>query len=193
MVYTPGKSEVQASVVVTFQDLEMTMNAAFGRVDPLIDPPQGRLLIEGRLPLLEKVAYVSRLVEKNLPFPANSPCMHTNSTHLFERAKKVIPGGIYGHVSPSASLPDCFPFYCQSASGYNFIDVDGNQWIDFMCGFGAILHGFNNQEIEEAALKQRSLGAVFNQPSGVMVDLAEAMVDLIDFSNWVVLQKMVQI
>ena len=75
-LYTPEKSEVQASVVVTFQDLEMTMNAAFGRVDPLIDPPQGRLLIEGRLPLLEKVAYVSRLVEKNLPFPANSPHAH---------------------------------------------------------------------------------------------------------------------
>ena len=64
--------------------------------------------------------------------------MKSNSELIFQRAKKVIPGGIYGHVAPAAGLPDCFPHYCKKANGYKFEDVDGKEWIDFMCGFGAI-------------------------------------------------------
>ena len=69
------------------------------------------------------------------------------SDSLFSRALNVIPGGIYGHVSPIAGLPRFFPHYTQKASGFKFVDVDGNEWIDFMCGFGAILHGYSNQKL----------------------------------------------
>ena len=65
---------------------------------------------------------------------------HEKSDNLFSRAMNVIPGGIYGHVAPVAGLPMHLPKYIQEASGCRFIDVDGNEWIDFMCGFGAILH-----------------------------------------------------
>ena len=88
-----------------------------------------------------------------------------NSDRWFERAGKVIPGGIYGHVAPVAGLPRSFPHYCERASGSRFFDVDGNEWIDFMCGFGAILHGYLNPEIEHAVDLQRSKGSIFNQPS----------------------------
>lgn len=113
----------------------------------------------------------------------------TQSDHLFERARKVVPGGIYGHVSPAAGLPRHFPHFCEKADGCRFEDVDGNEWIDFMCGFGAILHGYNNPEIEEAVLLQKEKGSVFNQPSPLMVNLAEALVERIDFAEWAVFAK----
>lgn len=113
----------------------------------------------------------------------------TQSDHLFERARKVVPGGIYGHVSPAAGLPRHFPHFCEKADGCRFEDVDGNEWIDFMCGFGAILHGYNNPEIEEAVLLQKEKGSVFNQPSPLMVSLAEALVERIDFAEWAVFAK----
>ena len=115
--------------------------------------------------------------------------MQNNSSNFFKRAQQVIPGGIYGHVAPAAGLPDCFPHYCQEAAGHTFTDVDGKEWLDFMCGFGAILHGYSNPEIEEAASKQRDRGAVFNQPSPVMVELAEKLVSRIEFADWAVFAK----
>ena len=113
----------------------------------------------------------------------------TESDLLFSRANKVIPTGIYGHVSPSAGLPLEFPHYCLSGKGCRFTDMDGREWLDFMCGFGAILHGYRNPFIEESVEKQRKLGSVFNQPSKLMVDLAEKLVEQIDFANWAVFAK----
>ena len=113
----------------------------------------------------------------------------TQSDELFERARKVVPGGIYGHVSPAAGLPRHFPHFCDHAQGSRFVDVDGNEWLDFMCGFGAILHGYNHPEIEEAVTLQREKGSVFNQPSSLMVELAETLVAQVDFAEWAVFAK----
>jgi len=108
---------------------------------------------------------------------------------LYDRANRVIPSGIYGHTAPGAGLPLDFPLYCQSAEGCQFTDVDGKQWYDFMCGFGAVLHGFKNPIVEQAVEAQREWGGVFNQPSALMVELAERLVDQIDFADWAVFAK----
>ncbi len=112
-----------------------------------------------------------------------------NSDRLLERASKVIPGGIYGHVAPVAGLPRHLPHYVDSANGCRFTDVDGNNWLDFMCGFGAILHGYSDPRIDASAEEQRKKGSVFNQPSSVMVELAESLTQKIDFSDWAVFAK----
>ena len=114
---------------------------------------------------------------------------HKISDEYFARAANVIPGGIYGHVAPVAGLPRHFPHYIRTAEGCRFEDVDGNQWLDFMCGFGTILHGYLHPEIESAALAQRQLGAVFNQPSPVMVELAESLTQKVNFADWAVFAK----
>ena len=108
---------------------------------------------------------------------------------LYQRANTVIPGGIYGHVAPGAGLPQDFPLYCHSGSGCRFTDVDGKEWIDFMCGFGAVLHGYRNPEVEEAVKLQQQFGTIFNQPTQLMVELAEKLVAQIDFANWAVFAK----
>lgn len=108
---------------------------------------------------------------------------------LYQRANKVIPAGIYGHVAPGAGLPQDFPLYCHSGNGCRFTDVDGREWIDFMCGFGAVLHGYRNPVVEEAVKLQQQFGSVFNQPTGLMVELAEELVAQIDFADWAVFAK----
>lgn len=113
----------------------------------------------------------------------------TKSDTLFVRSSKVIPGGIYGHLSPSASLPRHFAHFCSKGEGVHFEDVDGNDWLDFMCAYGAVLHGYNHPEIEKAVAIQRKLGTVFNHPHEVSVELAEKLTDLIDFADWAVFAK----
>lgn len=113
----------------------------------------------------------------------------TRSESLFLRAQKVIPSGIYGHLAPVSGLPDCFPHYCEKARGHTFEDVDGKRWTDFMCGYGAVLHGFSNPEIETAANSQNANGRVFNQPAEVMIELAEELTKVIDFADWAVFAK----
>ena len=108
---------------------------------------------------------------------------------LFQNANRVIPTGIYGHMAPGAGLPLDFPHFCSSGKGARFTDVDGNEWIDFMCGFGAVLHGYRHETIEQAVQKQRESGSVFNQPHFLMVELAEKLVDLVDFADWAVFAK----
>ncbi len=113
----------------------------------------------------------------------------TKSDELFLRATKVVPGGIYGHVAPAAGLPKIFPHFAEGAEGCCFRDVDGNDWLDFMCGYGAVLLGHRDPEVEEAAERQRRDGAVLNQPTPRMVELGELLVDRIDFADWTVFAK----
>lgn len=113
----------------------------------------------------------------------------TNSDNLSKRASEVIPGGTYGHVSPASNLPRDFAHFCSSANGIRFLDVDGNEWIDFMCAYGAVIHGYQNETIEIAVNEQRKYGSVFNHPHEVTVELAEKLTEMIDFASWAVFAK----
>ncbi len=111
------------------------------------------------------------------------------SRALFSRALKAVPGGIYGHTSPAAGLPGVFPYFSESAEGCRFTDVDGNTYLDFMCGFGPIVLGHRHPEVEEAAAAAREAGTVHNQPTRHFVELAEELVGRIDFADWAVFAK----
>lgn len=114
---------------------------------------------------------------------------YNESLRLFERAASVIPGGIYGHHSPVSVLPLASPYYAQSAYGGYYRDVDGNQYLDLMCGYGPIVLGHVTAEVEEAAEHQRRIGNCFNHPAPVMVELAEWLTTHIDGADWTVFGK----
>jgi glutamate-1-semialdehyde 2,1-aminomutase len=114
---------------------------------------------------------------------------YRRSQELFARAAQVIPGGIYGHASPAVALPGAFPYYTERASGSRYWDVDGNEYIDYMCGYGPVVLGHQEPRVEEAAARQRRDALCSNHPSPVMVDLAEYLVSLVDFSAWAVFGK----
>ena len=66
----------------------------------------------------------------------------TNSEdrRLRERALAVIPNGMYGHQSVRL-LPDVYPQFFARAEGAHLWDVDGNRYLDFMCGYGPTYSG----------------------------------------------------
>ena len=76
---------------------------------------------------------------------------------LRERAAQVIPNGMYGHQSVRI-LPENFPQFFASAKGSRIWDTDGNEYLDFMCGYGPNLFGYGNEGIDAAAAKQQHLG-----------------------------------
>ena len=75
---------------------------------------------------------------------------------LRERAAQVIPGGMYGHMSVLRRMPPEYPQYFERADGCRLWDVDGNEYIDYMCSYGPMIAGYANPRICAAADAQRA-------------------------------------
>ncbi|HXW84820.1 MAG TPA: aminotransferase class III-fold pyridoxal phosphate-dependent enzyme [Candidatus Binataceae bacterium] len=117
------------------------------------------------------------------------PYIFSNSDALMERARKVIPGGIYGHQNPALLTRGAFPSFFARGQGSHIWDVDGNEYIDYMCSYGPIVLGHRHPKVEEAARRQSELGNCFNAPGPVWVELAEHLVSLTPFADWTVFAK----
>jgi glutamate-1-semialdehyde 2,1-aminomutase len=63
-------------------------------------------------------------------------------------------------------------------------DVDGNEYIDYMCSFGTNLLGLRHPKIEKAARKQQENADCFTLPSDLWIPLAKKMVETIDNMGW---------
>lgn len=113
----------------------------------------------------------------------------TKNMDLFKRGAKVIPGGIYGHMTPALVVPGKYPYYASKAEGCRYWDVDGNEFIDYMCAYGPMIIGYGNKQVEDAVDKQRKVVSCANHPTPLQVDLAEKMVDLVPFADWAVFAK----
>jgi len=111
------------------------------------------------------------------------------SKELFTRATRVIPWGIYGHMTPTLQVPGSYPYYTAEAKGCRYTDIDGNEFIDYMCAYGPMILGHNYGPVEEAAALQRAAANCTNHPAPVMVDLAEYLVGLIPVADWVLFAK----
>jgi glutamate-1-semialdehyde 2,1-aminomutase len=111
------------------------------------------------------------------------------SNELFNRASNVIPGGIPGHQSPTLLVFGSSPCFIERAEGSRFWDVDGNEYIDYMCAYGPMVIGYNHPKVEEAAGAQRGKVDTCNLPSERYVELAERMVGLIPIADWAIFGK----
>jgi glutamate-1-semialdehyde 2,1-aminomutase len=68
-------------------------------------------------------------------------------------------------------------------------DADGNEYIDYLCGFGSQIVGYGNERVDGPALKAIADGDLLDQPAPVMVELAERLVGQVDGSAWAVFTK----
>lgn len=117
---------------------------------------------------------------------------YDKSRQLLERALKVIPSGVYGHLGPvegSMLPPSVFPFYASRAEGSYFWDADGNRFIDYMCAYGPNILGYNDEEVERAAHEQAKLGNCVTLPSAKMIEFAELLVDTVHSADWAFFAK----
>lgn len=115
---------------------------------------------------------------------------YKKSQELFAKAADIIPCGIYGHFSPAPLVPTSdYPFYVEKARGSKFWDVDGNEFIDYMCAYGPMVLGYNNPIIDAAADEQRQKANCATGPAKVMVELAQELVDTIPIADWAFFAK----
>lgn len=122
----------------------------------------------------------------------HKPNEYNKSRETFERALKVIPSGIYGHQGPSEGcyVPvEAFPFFSSRANGSYFWDADGNRYIDYMCGYGPNILGYNDPDVDAAAAKQRAISDCTTLPNTIMVDFAELLVDTVESADWAFFAK----
>ena len=117
---------------------------------------------------------------------------YPKSREWFNRATKVIPSGMYGHLGPAEGnfIPvTSWPLLGDHAKGSYFWDVDGNRFIDYMCAYGPNVLGYNDPDVDAAALEQMKKGNLFTSPSYKMVELAELMVDTVNCADWAFFAK----
>lgn len=113
----------------------------------------------------------------------------TKSKELFKRATKVIPQGVYGHFNSATTIPGSYPYFVAKAKGSHFWDVDGNDYIDYVCAYGPMILGYAHDRVDEAFAKQAKLGTSTMPPSRLLVDLAEKMVEVNDCADWAMFAK----
>lgn len=107
---------------------------------------------------------------------------------LRERARAVIPGGLWGHMN-ARNLPDGYPQFFAAAEGARLTDVDGNSYVDLMCSFGPMITGYRDPEVEAAAAGQAARMDAANGPGEILVELAELMVATIPAADWAMFAK----
>ncbi len=112
----------------------------------------------------------------------------TADAALRQRARAVIPGGVYGHLSASG-LPPEYPQFFARSEGAHVWDVDGIEYVDLMCSFGPVLLGHGHPQVERAASAQRALGDTQAGPSARMVEAAEILVDRVAHADWAMFAK----
>lgn len=117
------------------------------------------------------------------------PHRYAESEALLERARRVVPGGVYGHQAPRMVVAGSHPYFFARGDGCRIWDVDGNEFIDLMCSYGPIVLGHRHPKVEEAARRQMAEGDCFNAPSRHWVDLAERLVAITPFADWAAFAK----
>ncbi|GAA4560583.1 aminotransferase class III-fold pyridoxal phosphate-dependent enzyme [Pseudonocardia xishanensis] len=107
---------------------------------------------------------------------------------LRDRADRVIPGGMYGHMSVRA-FSAAHPQFTVSGEGARVRDADGREYLDLMCGWGPVVLGHRHPGVTAAILDQLDRGDCLDGTSPVAVDFAELLVDTVPAADWALFCK----
>ncbi|MDF9408044.1 glutamate-1-semialdehyde 2,1-aminomutase [Pelotomaculum isophthalicicum JI] len=104
---------------------------------------------------------------------------YTRSVELFEKAKKVIPGGVNSPVRAFKSV-DSTPLFIERGEGPFVYDADGNEYVDYVCSWGPLILGHRHPRVVEA-LKRclDETGTSFGAPTEFENVLAGMIVDAV--------------
>jgi len=79
--------------------------------------------------------------------------------------------------------------YAKSAKGCHFVDVDGNEYIDYLCGLGPVILGYSYPKIDSAIRKQLKSGIIFSLPHKLEIDVSELLCDTVPCAEMVKFSK----
>ncbi len=94
------------------------------------------------------------------------------STQLYEWAQRRLPGGVNSPVRAMRSIGRD-PIFIASAQGAVITDVDGNDYIDWVCSWGPLILGHADPEVVAAVTEAARHGTTFGAPTRQEVQLAE--------------------
>lgn len=105
----------------------------------------------------------------------------TRSEELFEKAKRLIPGGVNSPVR--AFQP--YPFFTEWSEGSHIFDVDGKEYIDYCMGYGPLILGHAHPKIIQVVREQLEMGSLYGTPTEQEVELAELICKIVPSAEMV--------
>lgn len=101
---------------------------------------------------------------------------YTKSQELYKEAMKYIPGGVNSPVRSFNSV-GIDPVFVKKGKKNKVIDVDGNEYIDYICSWGPLILGHNNEEISKVINEVISNGISFGLATEIEVEMAKLIVE----------------
>ena len=98
------------------------------------------------------------------------------SEELFDRAVKVIPGGVNSPVRAYGAI-GIAPRFIDRADGCYIYDADGKEYVDYIDSWGPMILGHNFPEVKESVLKACEKGLSFGCATAIEVEMAEFICD----------------
>ena len=98
------------------------------------------------------------------------------SEAAFERARRVLVGGVNSPVRAFAAVGGVPPFIA-SAGGAYITDADGNRYVDYVAGYGPAILGHAPERVSRAIAEAARRGTSYGAPTEVETELAEAVID----------------
>src|ERR671919_1717089 len=102
----------------------------------------------------------------------------TKSRALFERARRVLPGGVDSPVRAFQAVGGA-PLFIRRASGSRIHDVDGNTFIDYVMSWGPLIHGHAPRGLVKALAGVAKDGTSFGAPSPLEIELGARVMKLV--------------
>lgn len=100
------------------------------------------------------------------------------STELFNRARKIIPGGVNSPVRAFRSVGGT-PFFTKKAKGCHLTTADDKTLIDYVCTWGPAIHGHDHPVIRGAIADALNRGTSFGTPGPAEVEMAELITEVV--------------
>ena len=104
----------------------------------------------------------------------------TNSNKLYNKAKKIIPGGSQTFSKGVTQFVEGFaPKYLHRGKGAHVWDVDKNKYLDYVMGCQPIILGYSDPDVNKAVIKQLELGSTFSLMNKLEIDVTELLINKI--------------
>src|SRR5262245_37423792 len=102
----------------------------------------------------------------------------SNSEKLFNRAQRVIPGGVNSPVRAFRAVGGK-PLFIKRGEGSHIWDADGKEYIDYVGSWGPLIFGHRPAEVIHALSEVLEIGTSFGAPTEREVEIAELITQLL--------------
>jgi glutamate-1-semialdehyde 2,1-aminomutase len=113
----------------------------------------------------------------------------SESRRLQATSHALIPGGAHTYAKGDDQFPEDAPGFIARGKGCHVWDVDRNEFIEYGMGLRSVTLGHAFEPVVEAAYKQMRLGVNFSRPAKIELELAEAMLEIVDGADMVKFAK----